>query len=192
MFTMSPRRYNYARAAPEPSRSSTYATSSAFSSSADPNEDWTKISDLAERRRIQNRIAQRNYRKKLKKRLEDLERRAAAKNGDSVAREKADHTQLERKDEGRQDRQHKDCPWVHSPYFYTIALAHGDLSPPAPQFQSTQSLLDHLWETHPTAYMTAQRYGHATGELLEYDARISDSGLSFGGGLVSGRCHCAG
>ncbi|PNS19842.1 hypothetical protein CAC42_7809 [Sphaceloma murrayae] len=53
-------------------------TSSAFSASAQPNEDWTKISDLAERRRIQNRIAQRNYRKKLKKRLEDLERKAAS------------------------------------------------------------------------------------------------------------------
>ncbi|PGG95256.1 hypothetical protein GX51_08298 [Blastomyces parvus] len=38
---------------------------SACSASAHPNEDWTKISDLAERRRIQNRIAQRKYRKKL-------------------------------------------------------------------------------------------------------------------------------
>ncbi|KAJ5426664.1 hypothetical protein N7465_001734 [Penicillium sp. CMV-2018d] len=54
-----------------------HSNSSAFSPNANANEDWTKISDLAERRRIQNRIAQRNYRKKLKRRLEDLERRAA-------------------------------------------------------------------------------------------------------------------
>lgn len=53
--------YYHAAAAPTTTRYS--GTSSAFSASANPNEDWTKISDLAERRRIQNRIAQRNYRK---------------------------------------------------------------------------------------------------------------------------------
>ncbi|KAL5389972.1 hypothetical protein DPSP01_002030 [Paraphaeosphaeria sporulosa] len=69
--------YQYAAAPAAPTHRYS-GTSSAFSASANPNEDWTKISDLAERRRIQNRIAQRNYRKKLKKRLEDLERRAAS------------------------------------------------------------------------------------------------------------------
>ncbi|KAM6513510.1 hypothetical protein FALCPG4_015917 [Fusarium falciforme] len=75
MFMSQPA-YAYAAAPPPPGQNS--GASSPFSASANPDEDWTKISNLAERRRIQNRIAQRNYRKKLKRRLEDLERRASS------------------------------------------------------------------------------------------------------------------
>lgn len=39
-------------------------------------EDWTKVFDMKERRKIQNRIAQRIYRQKIKRRMEDLEHRS--------------------------------------------------------------------------------------------------------------------
>ena len=38
-------------------------SSGRIGASANPHEDHIQISDLAERRRIQNRLAQRNYRK---------------------------------------------------------------------------------------------------------------------------------
>ncbi|KAI8632606.1 hypothetical protein F5Y19DRAFT_418269 [Xylariaceae sp. FL1651] len=61
-----------------PRLSGAQKTMSPSSSTTEQNEDWTRITDQGLRRRIQNRIAQRNYRNKLKRRLQELERRVAA------------------------------------------------------------------------------------------------------------------
>ncbi|KAL9127106.1 MAG: hypothetical protein Q9217_003956 [Psora testacea] len=133
----------YSSSSHVPKYSSSHSTSSAFSASAQPNEDWTKISDLAERRRIQNRIAQRNYRKKIKRRLEDLEKRAVSSSpspeqtyAELASLSKANprrntgprRQSIKREEPTRQSRKRGPEPLV-TPYS-SFNETHDDLSPP--------------------------------------------------------------
>ncbi|PVH72540.1 hypothetical protein DL98DRAFT_520440 [Cadophora sp. DSE1049] len=133
---MSRQRFSYSTATT--SRHITgHGTCSAFSISANPDEDWTKISDLVERRRIQNRIAQRNYRKKLKRRLQDLERLA----GSSSASPSQVHAEF-------QQQQHPTEENVQQHYKRSPEILHRQPSPRPLQSRYTPPMEENLRFSH--------------------------------------------
>ncbi|KAH7205123.1 uncharacterized protein BKA55DRAFT_681907 [Fusarium redolens] len=123
------------------------------SASANPDEDWTKVSDTAERRRIQNRIAQRNYRKRLKRRLEDLERRAGSSDHVGSDKQAQEATKSKRSFKSQKSQPTTSTkPVISQSQFIPPGELTDDLFPPGTHGDRARSnsLSQSTYSTYPT------------------------------------------
>ncbi|KAI8710327.1 hypothetical protein NCS52_01584900 [Fusarium sp. LHS14.1] len=136
---------------------STFMTQTACAyTAAPPSPKGTRISDLTERRRIQNRIAQRNYRKKLKQRLEDLERRVGF-SSDPESKEKP-HRIIKTRRSSSKPRKPESCTAVKpvvSQDQFTCPMVLTDS--PSPGIYSPRARSDNLTEFSSPTYLASDK-----------------------------------